>query len=118
MTWDAVLLEPLVYTTQEQCSANLAQLITVIVGVFSRPAYFEQVTAAILDSTANVTRLWIVCNGSPHLEIFRAKTAHEGRVVLEGKILFQPDKVKIFRATPRPQESLTSSLPLSLSLLL
>ena len=35
-----------------------------------------QVTAAILGSTANVTRLWIVCNGSPHLEIFRAKTAH------------------------------------------
>ena len=35
-----------------------------------------QVTAATLGSTSNLTLLWIVCNGIPHLEIFRAKTAH------------------------------------------
>ena len=75
LTAENVLREPLTCTTRAACAQTLAQAITVVVGVYSRPEYFERVTSAILRSTANVTRLWIVCNGSPHLELFRTKSA-------------------------------------------
>ena len=75
LTAEDVLREPLTCSTRASCAQNLAQAITVVVGVYSRPEYFEKVTSAILRSTANVTRLWIVCNGSPYLELFRAKSA-------------------------------------------
>ena len=75
LTAENVRREPLTCTTRASCAQNLAQAITVVVGVYSRPEYFERVTTAILQSTANVTRLWIVCNGSPYLELFRTKSA-------------------------------------------
>jgi hypothetical protein len=52
----------------------MSEPITVVVGVYSRPGFFSDVTSAILQSSANVTRLWIVCNGSPYLEMFRELT--------------------------------------------
>jgi hypothetical protein len=48
--------------------------ITVVVGVYKRPETFSAVTDSIVASTARVKRLWIVCNGSPYEETFRAKT--------------------------------------------
>ena len=62
-------------TAAEECDRVMHAPVTVVVGVFSRPGYFEEVTSAILRSSVNVTRLWIVSNGSPHLELFRKMTA-------------------------------------------
>ena len=46
------------------------------VGLYKRPDTFSTLVDSIIFSTARVRRLWIVCNGSPYLELFRAK-AHE-----------------------------------------
>jgi hypothetical protein len=50
--------------------------LTVVVGVYKRPDIFSTLVDSIIFSTARVRRLWIVCNGSPYLELFRAKV-HE-----------------------------------------
>jgi hypothetical protein len=68
-------LFPNACTAAEECDEVMHEPVTVVVGVFSRPGYFEEITSAILRSSVNVTRLWIVCNGSPHLELYRAMTA-------------------------------------------
>jgi hypothetical protein len=52
----------------------------VVMGVHMRPGYFSDVTSAILQSSANVTHLWIV--GSPYLKMFRELTLQlKARVV-------------------------------------
>ena len=72
LRWLTVLNESC--QTESQCNAIMSEPITVVVGVYSRPGFFSDVTSAILQSSANVTRLWIVCNGSPYLEMFRELT--------------------------------------------
>jgi hypothetical protein len=72
LTWEDVLANTC--RTEEDLIEMLRHPVTVVVGVYSRPGFFEHVTSAILSSTANVTRLWIVCNGSPHLETFQTMT--------------------------------------------
>ena len=59
---------------ESECNAIMSEPITVVVAVHSRPGTFADVTSAILNSSANVTRLWIVCSGSPNLEMFRKLT--------------------------------------------
>jgi len=72
LTWEGVLADTC--RTEEDLIKMLRHPVTVVVGVYSRPGFFEHVTSAILSSTVNVTRLWIVCNGSPHLETFQTMT--------------------------------------------
>lgn len=60
MSWTTVLNESC--QTEIQCNAVMSEPITVV-GVHLRPGYFSDVTSAILPARANVTRLWIVCNG-------------------------------------------------------
>ncbi len=43
------------------------------VGLYKRPDTFSTLVDSIIFSTARVRLLWIVCNGSPYLELFRAK---------------------------------------------
>ena len=80
LSWLTVLDESC--QTESQCDAIMSEPITVVVGVYSRPGFFSDVTSAILQSSANVTRLWIVCNGSPYLKMFRELTLQlKARVV-------------------------------------
>ena len=43
------------------------------VGLYKRPDTFSTLVDSIIFSTARVRLLWVVCNGSPYLELFRAK---------------------------------------------
>jgi hypothetical protein len=76
----------------------MSEPITVVVGVYSRPGYFSDVTSAILQSSANVTRLWIVCNGSPYLEMFQELTL-QLKARVEADPAYRHLKVDFFGAT-------------------
>lgn len=52
------------------------QGLTVILRVHSRPGLFDRSIAHILASDAVIRRLWVVTNGSPHEEFFRARTVN------------------------------------------
>jgi hypothetical protein len=96
LSWRKVLDETC--QTESECNAIMSEPITVVVAVYSRPGAFSDVTSAILNSSANVTRLWIVCNGSPNLEMFRTLTL-QLKARVEAEPAYRHTKVDFFGAT-------------------
>jgi hypothetical protein len=84
--------------TESHFIAIMSEPMTVVMGVHLRPGYFSDVTSAILQSTANDTRLWIVCNGSPYLEMFRELTL-QLKARVEADPTYRHLKVDFFGAT-------------------
>jgi hypothetical protein len=51
------------------------ELLTVILRVHSRPGMFQESLAAIINSNAPISRVWVIANeGSPHVDFFRERT--------------------------------------------
>ena len=51
------------------------ELLTVILRVHSRPGMFQESLAAVINSNAPISRVWVIANeGSPHLDFFRKHT--------------------------------------------
>jgi hypothetical protein len=51
------------------------ELLTVILRVHSRPGMFQESLAAIINSNALISRVWVIANeGSPHVDFFRKYT--------------------------------------------
>ena len=96
LSWLTVLDESC--QTESECNTIMSEPITVVVGVYSRTGTFADVTSAILNSSANVTRLWIVCNGSPNLEMFRTLTL-QLKARVEADPAYRHIKVDFFGAT-------------------
>jgi hypothetical protein len=96
LSWLTVLDESC--QTESECNTIMSEPITVVVGVYSRPGTFADITSAILNSSANVTRLWIVCNGSPYIEMFQELTL-QLKARVEADPAYRHVKVDFFGAT-------------------